>query len=102
MILLLALGADSHLPYSFHLLRRVAILALRGGFGFDLAVGAPAVLQVLALKRDVFLIMFHFDYVLHLELLEVLINVLHLVEAVVININDLIRDVINLVNPGGV
>ena len=31
-----------------------------------------------------------------------LINVLHLVEVVVININDLLRDVINLVDLSGV
>lgn len=100
LILLLAVGADNHLLFCFLLLSRVALYARRGGTG--LAIGAPTVLQVLVLMRDVLLILFKFEHVLNLELLEVLINVLHLVEVVVININDLVRDVINLVNPGGI
>ncbi len=57
---------------------------------------------MLVLMRDVLLILFKFEHVLHLELLEVLLNVLHLVEVVVININDLLRDVIDLVDMRGV
>ena len=52
--------------------------------------------------RDVLLILLQLEDVLHLELLEVLINILHLVEVVVININDLLRDVIDLVDLSGV
>lgn len=101
LILLLAVGSDNHLLFCVLLLGWPTLLASRGSTGFGLAVGAP-VLQVLVLMRDVLLILFQFEHVLHLELLEVLLNVLHLVEVVVINIDDLLRDVIDLVNVSGV
>jgi len=101
LILLLAVGADNHLLFCVLFLGWPTLLASRGSTGFGLAGGAP-VLQVLVLMRDVLLILFQFEHVLHLELLEVLLNVLHLVKVVVINIDDLLRDVIDLVNVGGV
>lgn len=101
MILLLAVSADNHLLFCVLLLGWATLVASSGRTGFGLAGGAP-VLQVLVLVRDVLLILFEFEHVLHLELLEVLLNVLHLVKVVVININDLLRDVIDLVNVSGV
>ena len=101
LILLLAVCADNHLLLCFLLLGPFALLASRGSTGSRLA-GGPPVLQVLILMWDVLLILLQLEDVLHLELLEVLINILHLVEVVVININDLLRDVINLVDLSGV
>ena len=104
LILLLAVCPNNQLLHCFLLLDLVTLLGsgTSSSTGFSLAGGAPLVLQVLVLVRDVLLILFQLEHVLHLELLEVLINVLHLVEVVVININYLFRDVIDLVNLSGV